>query len=534
MEPPSPREYAAGAAILVGAVWFAVQPLVPDADVGRSDVDRMIQHVDHLAQEPHPMGSEAGVAVRDYLLGRLEESGVEAVAQTVSAPDYFGSPGATVEISNVIGRVPGLGEGAASLLVAHYDTVLWTAGANDNSAPVAALLDVARVLASDPPRRDVIVLFTDGEEPTPRFGASAFVEHEWFAEVATVVNFEGIGAGGPLMLVGVNGPEASLIGFLSEWRERPVAYSFLTWTADQLGGASTDFDVFRTVGTPGYNLAYLRGPSIYHTDRDDVSNLNVGGMAHVAAVAQAVARAGEAPDSATAGSPVAFFSIPGGDVVRYGRGPGLVAGLALIALAALEVATAVRRGDTSAAGVRRGFGYAVGGILAAVAVFAAAWVAIVAVRADMSLGESVGWLVGFTAGIVGAWPGFSSWARRRGGDVASGMLLLWVLLAAATSMWAFPVSYLFVWPALAGTAALAAVRAWAERPGRLLGFLAVAVVGCVLVVPAVDTFFQLATPRPGNPDSELAAAVVVPVALLALLTGLLHATFTGAGSRSGT
>lgn len=44
----------------------------------------------------------------------------------------------------------------------------------------------------------------------------------------------------------------------------------------------------------------------------------------------------------------------------------------------------------------------------------------------------------------------------------------------------------------------------------------------IVIVPAVDLFFQLSQPRPGNTDSELTPVVGVAV-LLALLAGHLVA-----------
>jgi hypothetical protein len=43
----------------------------------------------------------------------------------------------------------------------------------------------------------------------------------------------------------------------------------------------------------------------------------------------------------------------------------------------------------------------------------------------------------------------------------------------------------------------------------------------VLAVPVIDILFQFAQPRPGNPDSEVLAAVSIPVAYIVLLIELL-------------
>ncbi len=44
----------------------------------------------------------------------------------------------------------------------------------------------------------------------------------------------------------------------------------------------------------------------------------------------------------------------------------------------------------------------------------------------------------------------------------------------------------------------------------------------MLLVPAIDTFYQLAQPRPGNPDSELLYIIAIPVMLLALVVELFR------------
>jgi len=51
----------------------------------------------------------------------------------------------------------------------------------------------------------------------------------------------------------------------------------------------------------------------------------------------------------------------------------------------------------------------------------------------------------------------------------------------------------------------------------------VAATTLVLLLPAVDTFYQFAQPRPGSPDSEIFAMIAIPVVLLSLVVGLIQA-----------
>jgi acetylornithine deacetylase/succinyl-diaminopimelate desuccinylase-like protein len=110
--------------------------------------------------------------VREYLIATLAEAGLDLETLTIEAPDYFGASGGEIDVKDVLVRIPGANNDRAILLVGHYDTVPTTPGANDDSAAVAVLLEVARILgAESPPPNDVNILFTDGEEPTPRFRA---------------------------------------------------------------------------------------------------------------------------------------------------------------------------------------------------------------------------------------------------------------------------------------------------------------------------------------------------------------------------
>lgn len=79
----------------------------------------------------------------------------------------------TVRCDNIVGVLPGSDPALAGeyvLLGAHYDHIgvnpggVVGAGADDNASGCAALLQVAKALAQDPPRRGVIVCFFGSEE----------------------------------------------------------------------------------------------------------------------------------------------------------------------------------------------------------------------------------------------------------------------------------------------------------------------------------------------------------------------------------
>ena len=132
---------------------------------------RAVEHIEVIAQQPHPMGSAAIAEVRRYLIAELEGLGLEPELQTISAPNYF-EDGEPVDVINIMATIPGSSTTGAIALMAHYDTVPATPGANDNSAAVATLLESGRAILAGPQlRNDVILLFTDSEEPNPRYGS---------------------------------------------------------------------------------------------------------------------------------------------------------------------------------------------------------------------------------------------------------------------------------------------------------------------------------------------------------------------------
>jgi hypothetical protein len=523
-------------AVCLGISVFPIlAPRAPTGDdPGAISIDRALEHVGFIAQEPHVMGTPEIERVREYLIETLTGAGFEPETLTVETPDYFGAPGGTVDVTDVLVRIPGSGDGKAILFMAHFDTVPSTPGANDNSTAVAALLEVGRVLAAGPsPPNDVILLFTDGEEPTPRFGAWGFAEyHPWFADVALAVNLEGIGVTGPTMLVEMTGPKDELISRLANAAPDLVAFSFMTQTADLIGGAATDFDVFRDAGVPGYNFAYMRGTSIYHTPRDAIDVVNVNGLAHDISLSLGIARNFGSLEIGNATDDAVFFTVPFGFVVRYSTTGAIVSLAAALLLLVGALWSRVRRRGTSVRRLLSGLGLVLLGALAALLVATVVWVGLVNLRSDMGVVEGYAYLAALVGLTGGAWYLVERRSDMSGSDAGGGLLITWLVLAmlAGASLPAF--GYLFVWPAIAaGIGELLAARNRGFT-ARLASVIVVSLATFVVLVPAVDTFFHFASPRPGNPDSDLTFTIVVPVFLSFLAVGLIAARVSEPGGLS--
>lgn len=511
--------------IVIGFVaisFYSISTPPPNEAVtsNRFSATAAMQHIEVIAQEPHPMGTAEIAEVRGYILAELRQLGLDPELQPLQAPDPFFNPGATVDVVNIIARVPGTGGETALALMAHYDTVPATPGANDNTASVATLLETARVLMADEPlANDVILLFTDGEEPAPRFGAPAFVErHPDFADIGFVVNFETSGGSGPSMVVETSGAESWIIDEYSAAAERPVAFSFITEIVRAMGDIGTDFDSFRNAGIPGLHFAYMRGSPIYHTAADNVEAVSLRSVQHHGDNAVEIVRRFGNLDLEEAGTNTAA-------IVYFTLRPAFITypawvGWAVLALAAGLVTMAIHRRGLAPGRVLTAGGRTLLGAIGASLVGTLLWVVVTMVRDTPSVLEAYGFLL-IIGGVV-AWLTNRTLKGRDAQHSRDPITLVWILFGVLTIALLPGASYLFVWPALA---LATAANLQSSSRQRLVGFVATAAATLLLLVPAVEFFWQFGQPRPGNPDSSVPAIVVVAFLLLALVGAALRSVW---------
>jgi hypothetical protein len=142
-----------------GSSWSA--PLPPLSAAERLIHDNLRHHVGELAGrigERNVWHPEALAAAAGYIRTTLEGLGYAVRAQS------FESRGQTLQ--NL--EVELAGHGAADEIIvagAHYDSIAGTPGANDNASGVAALLELARLLAGNSYARSVRLVAFANEEP---------------------------------------------------------------------------------------------------------------------------------------------------------------------------------------------------------------------------------------------------------------------------------------------------------------------------------------------------------------------------------
>ena len=522
--------YAGGVVVLAAALGLVQlrppEPAGADAPANEFSATRALAELAPLAKAPHPPGTVEHDRVRDQLLSRLRQMGLESEVQHASASNgRIGMQwkGATPagSVDNVVGRLSGTASTRAVLLVAHYDSVPWSTGAADDGAGVAAILEALRALRTGPPlRNDLVVLFTDGEE-AGLLGAKAFVEgHRWARGAGVALNFEARGTGGPSLMFETSAGNGRLVRELADAAPRPFASS-LFYEIYRLLPNDTDLSVFKEAGFAGLNFAFIDGGTAYHTRLDALAALAPGSVQHHGSYALSLARRLGALDLADLRSPDAvYFNAVGGHLFVYSPAAAwaLTAIVALLLLAALIVG--LRRRRLGGKGMLRG---AVGLLVLVVAVpvvTALLWMAVRALHPDyafMTSGDVYGagrYVLAFVLLAIATGGALVRWLRRRAAmlDLWAGALLVWLLLLCAATALLPGASYLFAWPLLAAALALGGCVLWPEG-SRAAAAVALAgtVPGIVLMAPTVKLVFAGVTLALG----------AVPMVLVALLLGLL-------------
>ena len=273
----------AGIALLLAATWVAYLPPAP-LGANASPTAFSAYRAKAILQDlvgngvPHPMGSPAAAQVRDAIVKRLSAMGYATELQSGFVCNDAGGCGSPINI--VATRGDSSGDQDAVLLAAHYDSVPAGPGAADDTAAVAALLEIARIIAAQPaPRHPIVLLFSDGEE-AGLLGAWLFVrEHRLSKHVGAAVNLDARGTSGPSLMFETGSANTWLMGLYGAAIARPVTNSLFYLAYKQLSN-DTDFTVFKAAAYQGFNFAFIGNVGRYHTPLDNVANVSTSSIQH--------------------------------------------------------------------------------------------------------------------------------------------------------------------------------------------------------------------------------------------------------------
>ncbi|MFI2289323.1 M20/M25/M40 family metallo-hydrolase [Streptomyces niveus] len=498
-------------------------PVAADASAREFSAERARPVIEKIATEPRPIGSAAGDAVRDHLVAKFRDLGLEPQVRSATAsaaePDQTAVVGSA---ENIRATIPGTDGGDRVLVVAHYDSVFTGPGATDDGMGVATVLEVARALTQGPaPRNTVEFLLTDGEE-IGSLGARGYTESEDAADPrhTVVLNLEARGTDGRVVMFESG---ADTAGYVPALAGRPP---FATSVSDEIYALlpnDTDFTVFEDSGYTGMNFAVVGGSANYDMERDDLAHQRPEVLQDMGSTVLAATRrlAGQELD-VSGGGDLTWFTLFG-LLARYPVWLGTALAVVAAAGSAAAVWWARRRGAI------RGLALAAAALplplLASGVVGFLGWQLLVLIRphyADFLFGDpyrpgpAVAGLLVLTAVVCVSW---LVWMRRgRDATTIAAAVLCWsAALTLLTAVFVPGAGYLFLWPTLFGAAGLAcAVRLAEGSVGLPWALAAGAVPGVVLFTPLLAVLFPTA-------GLAFSGAVLVFVALMLLpaLPGLL-------------
>ncbi|WP_066810516.1 M28 family peptidase [Sphingomonas asaccharolytica] len=277
----------AGAVILAIVATTPPGPASSDASATAFSAIRAMTDVRVVGRAPHPTGSHEDAQVRSYLIARLKGMGLEvATATGTMSPQakkrldgWRKIVAPAPPLTNIVAILPGRDRAQpAVLLMAHHDSVWGSPAAADDGAGVASVLETIRAIkAGGQPRRDVMVLLTDGEELGLEGAKAFFATDPRRAHVGVIVNLETRGGGGRATMFETGSDNGAMMDLFGSAVRRPVSTSLSVFIYKKLPN-STDLTVAKKLGYPGFNFAFIGRAGLYHSPLATPDALDQGAL----------------------------------------------------------------------------------------------------------------------------------------------------------------------------------------------------------------------------------------------------------------
>jgi hypothetical protein len=509
----------AGAVILAIVATTPPGPAPADASGSAFSATRAMTDVRVIGRAPHPTGSAEDAQVRAYLIARLKGMGME-VGTTVAAMSpqakkrldgWRKAIAPAPPLTNIVAILPGRDRAQpAVLLMAHHDSVWGSPGAADDGAGVASILEVIRAIkAGGQPRRDVMVLLTDGEELGLEGAKSFFATDPRRAHVGVIVNLETRGGGGRASMFETGSDNGAMMELFGRAVSRPVATSLSVFIYKKLPN-STDYTVAKKRGYPGFNFAFIGRAGLYHSPLATPEALDQGALQDMGRQTLDLARAlADAPSLPGRTADRTFFDAYGLFFVSYPAWLGWL----FLAVGGLGYAAA-SWSRTTVGEVAKG-----AGLLFALIIVAAAWLYIVNM-VSIGFGANNHYYDRLAAiprlqvqallVCLAAFLTIRRWLPSRVGSIAGAAIPLLVLGIVMQAV-APTASYPFAMPLMLGGVALAIDRYAGKSAG-----VAAAIVAAMLGVGYMLSFgfFLLQAVGPGMP---MIAAIPLAISVVLIL-----------------
>ena len=275
-------------ALAISAIAFFLNqrlsdlPAVKPATVAESEfsAERAMTLLRYLLRDgiPHPVGSEANKRVKQRILAWLADQEIQAEIQASWGCSQKRNSCAWVE--NIIAVIPGEQESPYVALMAHYDSVPPAPGAGDDGAGLATVLEIGRMLKTEGPFLNPILLIITDAEENGLLGAEAFFAyHPLKDQVGVIINVEGSGSTGQSRLLRTAMSNKTLIDAYGAGADYPDGASLINEIFKRMPN-DTDFSVSIRAEVPGIDFAFAGERNHYHTANDNLENLDVRTLQH--------------------------------------------------------------------------------------------------------------------------------------------------------------------------------------------------------------------------------------------------------------
>lgn len=281
---------------------FMEQAAAPQQAQDGPDLALMLSHIKAMASQVHSVDSDGIRIAQTYLKDQLTKMGygyreesyalsMEEIMQLErERTDYRKRPFTStpqsicsyagigdkpaMNLNNIVVQLDAADTQETLIFVAHTDSVKAGPGAFDDTVSVAALLEALRLLKNQTPQRDLVFLFSDGEEQG-MLGAAKFVQDhpELQAVTKMVFNIEARGNQGTLMMFETTADNYAMARAYAGAVPMPFAMS-IAGTVYRSMKNDTDLTRFMMAGYPGMNFSVIQGAEVYHTKDDNYENFS--------------------------------------------------------------------------------------------------------------------------------------------------------------------------------------------------------------------------------------------------------------------
>ena len=286
------------AGLLAYGLWS--RPNAQPIDAEGFSAERVVRDIENIAQTHHSVAHPVERAkVREYLTVRLKGLG----ADTIALFEYKNLVGPenkhavyTFDAVNILAEFasPKSQKATKLMFIAHYDSrysqpvpprdTVWSYGAADDGYGVGVTLETLNLALKyrDKWQQGVKVLFTDAEE-VGMMGMKAMWEQnrEQFDDVGFVINLEARGPNGPALLFETSAGNERIMELYDQRALSPFTYS-LTTVVYSFMPNFTDFTIIKDT-LPGVNFSTIADINHYHTDLDNLDNINPKSIQHYGA-----------------------------------------------------------------------------------------------------------------------------------------------------------------------------------------------------------------------------------------------------------